>query len=302
MGAPGRVRSPARSGTWPGGLAASTCWCRPRACHRSGHHRFGHGHLGQGRDPCDHPGAIGVIVVQGGNGAKAVATPGIAVVSTKKPLKQGQGLHHPDPAHQARSRAGALTGKAYGLSPPAPPRPAPRRWRSHSNRSPPPPSRRCVPRRAGKEGNIIQAVGNFSAYTNKKAPIVAVLKFFYGLSVPKGTVYFLKPNGKTVDKLPACRRAPPGTTPRASTGQSRSSAQPPTTASTPRTPSTSPATTRRWGGAKGSKAGGWFLSPARRRLSPGSACRGLTDLEPALIRVIHSTRLTWLSAGKMGHY
>ena len=51
------------------------------------------------------------------------------------------------------------------------------------------------------EGNIIQAVGNFSAYTNKKAPIVAVLKFFYGLKVPVGTVYMLKPNGKTVVKL-----------------------------------------------------------------------------------------------------
>ena len=56
------------------------------------------------------------------------------------------------------------------------------------------------------QGNIIQAVGNFSAYTNKKAPIVAVLKFFYGLHVPTGSVYMLKPNGKKVVKLLACKK------------------------------------------------------------------------------------------------
>ena len=65
----------------------------------------------------------------------------------------------------------------------------------------------CPPTGSTKcEGNIIQAVGNFSAYTNKKAPIVAVLKFFYGLRVPAGTVYLLKPNGKTVDNLSACKK------------------------------------------------------------------------------------------------
>ena len=56
------------------------------------------------------------------------------------------------------------------------------------------------------EGDIVQAFGNFSAYTNNKAPIVAVVKFFYGLHVPAGSVYFLKPNGKTVDKLSACKK------------------------------------------------------------------------------------------------
>ena len=69
----------------------------------------------------------------------------------------------------------------------------------------------CPPTGTTKcEGNIIQAVGNFSAYTNKKAPIVAVLKFFYGLKVPTGTVYMLKPNGKTVDKLAACKKTATG--------------------------------------------------------------------------------------------
>ena len=33
-----------------------------------------------------------------------------------------------------------------------------------------------------------------------------MLKFFYGLRVPKGTVYMLKPNGKKVDKLAACKK------------------------------------------------------------------------------------------------
>jgi hypothetical protein len=56
------------------------------------------------------------------------------------------------------------------------------------------------------EGNIIQAVGNFSAYTNKAAPIIAVLKFFYGLHVPAGTVYMLEPNGSKVVKLSACKK------------------------------------------------------------------------------------------------
>ena len=60
------------------------------------------------------------------------------------------------------------------------------------------------------EGNIVQAVGNFSAYTNKKAPIVAVLQFFYGLKVPTGTVYMLKSNGKTVVKLAACKKTTTG--------------------------------------------------------------------------------------------
>ena len=33
-----------------------------------------------------------------------------------------------------------------------------------------------------------------------------MVKFFYGLHVPAGTVYFLKPNGKKVDKLLACKK------------------------------------------------------------------------------------------------
>ena len=65
----------------------------------------------------------------------------------------------------------------------------------------------CPPTGSSKcEGNIVQAVGNFSAYTNKQAPIVTVLKFFYGLKVPVGSIYMLKPNGKTVVKLATCKK------------------------------------------------------------------------------------------------
>ncbi len=39
---------------------------------------------------------------------------------------------------------------------------------------------------------------------------MAVVKFFYGSKVPAGTVYFLKPNGKTVDKLSACKKTASG--------------------------------------------------------------------------------------------
>ena len=53
-------------------------------------------------------------------------------------------------------------------------------------------------------------VGNFSAYTNKKAPIIAVLKFFYGLKVPVGTLWMLKPNGSKVVKLARCVKSTTG--------------------------------------------------------------------------------------------
>ena len=37
-----------------------------------------------------------------------------------------------------------------------------------------------------------------------------MVQFFYGSTIPKGTVYFLKPNGKTVDKLAACKKTSAG--------------------------------------------------------------------------------------------
>ena len=78
-------------------------------------------------------GSIGVIVIQSGNGTKAVAAPGIALVSTKKPLSDGQGLDHPDPAHQEDQGDKKVANRAEAWpwpSPwPAPPRSAHHRWR-----------------------------------------------------------------------------------------------------------------------------------------------------------------------------
>jgi hypothetical protein len=37
-----------------------------------------------------------------------------------------------------------------------------------------------------------------------------VVQFFYGTTIPSGTVYFLKPNGKKVDKLAACKKTSAG--------------------------------------------------------------------------------------------
>jgi hypothetical protein len=158
-------------------------------------------------------GAIGVVVVQGGNGTKAVATPGVALVSTKKPLKTAKAtvrLTLPT----TKIKVAKTTSEAALLGQAAIP------FASGSvSVSPPPvavtletlaPSAEpalCPPTGSTKcEGNIVQAFGNFSAYTNNKAPIVAAVQFFYGLHVPAGSVYFLKPNGKTVDKLSLCKK------------------------------------------------------------------------------------------------
>jgi hypothetical protein len=60
------------------------------------------------------------------------------------------------------------------------------------------------------EGNIIQVFGNFSLYTSKLNPISTVVKFFYGASVPSGTVYFLGSSGKKAVKLAACKKSSTG--------------------------------------------------------------------------------------------
>ena len=154
-------------------------------------------------------GSIGVIVVQSGNSAKAVAVPGVAVTSTKKPLKTAKAsvtLTLPNKKIKKsvanRAAAEALAVSLAGTTSTSPPPVAVTLESLAPSKEP----ALCPPTGSTKcEGNIIQAVGNFSAYTNKKAPIVAVLKFFYGLRIPAGTVYMLKPNGKTVDKLVACK-------------------------------------------------------------------------------------------------
>ncbi len=155
-------------------------------------------------------GSIGVIVVQSGNSAKAVAVPGVAVVSTKKPLSKAKAsitLTLPNKKIKksvaSRAQDEALAVSLAGATSTSPPPVAV----TLESLAPSAEPALCPPTGSTKcEGNIIQAVGNFAAYTNKAAPIVAVLKFFYGLHIPAGTVYMLKPNGKKVDKLSACKK------------------------------------------------------------------------------------------------
>ena len=153
-------------------------------------------------------GQIKVIVIQSGNSTKAVAAPGIALPSTRRPLKTAKAsvtltLPTKRIKRSVAGRAGAMAGTASTSPPPVAVTLESLAPSTEPALCPPAGSTRC-------EGNIIQVVGNFSVYTNKKAPIIAVLKFFYGLRVPAGTVYMLKPNGKTVDKLRACVKSSTG--------------------------------------------------------------------------------------------
>ena len=161
-------------------------------------------------------GAIGVIVLESGNGTKAVAAPGIALASTKSTLLRSKASITLTLPKARITVTKKVTTRAEALAVAA-------SQATTTSEAPPPvavtleslaPSAEpalCPP--TGNlqcEGNIVQAVGNFSKYTNNKDPIVAVVKFFYGLKVPAGSVYFLKPNGKTVDKLSLCKKTSSG--------------------------------------------------------------------------------------------
>ena len=162
-------------------------------------------------------GGLGVVVVEAGNGTKVVAVPGIAVASTKAKLSTSRAaVSLTLPKAKIRvtkkvvTRAEALalavsraTGTTLVIPPPVAVTLESLAPSAEPALCPPTGSTKC-------EGNIIQVVGNFSAYTNKADPIVAVVKFFYGSKVPAGTVYFLKPNGKTVDKLSTCKKTASG--------------------------------------------------------------------------------------------
>jgi hypothetical protein len=148
-----------------------------------------------------------VVVVASGTDTKAVAAPGIPLISTKKRLKVARAsVTLTLPKQKIRKPKGAdrvaLGSAEAGTTSESPPPVAV----TLESLAPSAEPALCPPTGNLKcEGNIVQAFGNFSAYTNNKDPIVAVVKFFYGLKVPAGSVYFLKPNGKTVDKLSACK-------------------------------------------------------------------------------------------------
>jgi hypothetical protein len=157
-------------------------------------------------------GPLGIIVIQNGNGTAAVAVPGIPLVSTKAPLSTAKAsitLTLPTAKVKKANRAEQLAFDASSVTttlvtpPPVAVTLESLAPSKEPALCPPTGSLRC-------EGNIVQVVGSFSAYTNKRAPIVAVLKFYYGLRVPSGSVYMLKPNGQTVVKLAACIKSTSG--------------------------------------------------------------------------------------------
>jgi hypothetical protein len=156
-------------------------------------------------------GPLRIIVVQGGNGTAAVAAPGVALASTKAALNKAKAsvtLTLPNAKIKKAGRADQLS-----LGP----------WSGTTLVNPPPVAVTLESLAASKEpalcpltgslkceGNIVQASGNFSAFINKQSPITAVLKFFYGKSVPSGKVYMLKQNGKSVLKLATCTKSASG--------------------------------------------------------------------------------------------
>jgi hypothetical protein len=165
--------------------------------------------------------AVKVVVVESGNGTEAVAAPGIPLASTKRTLKLAKAkvtLTLPKTKIKTTKKPDAGSDTANPITPLMAPFAA-----ATVTENPPPvavtlkslaPSAEpalCPPTGTTKcEGNIIEAYGNFAVYTSNLSPIQAVVQFFYGSSIPKGTVYFLKPNGKTVDKLAVCKRTSAG--------------------------------------------------------------------------------------------
>jgi hypothetical protein len=154
-------------------------------------------------------GPIGVVVIESGNGTAAVAAAGIPLASTHRSLKLARAtvsLTLPKAKIKVKKKVGG-TGPSAGTITISPPPVAV----TLESLAPSAEPALCPPTGSTKcEGSIIQVVGNFSLYTSKLNPIVTVVKFFYGAKVPAGTVYFLKPNGKTVDKLSVCTKTAAG--------------------------------------------------------------------------------------------
>jgi fibronectin-binding autotransporter adhesin len=155
--------------------------------------------------------AINVVVVQ--NGVKAVAAPGIPLLSknAKSRFKFKTTFTLTLPKQKIRvvkkpSLAGALdvVNPLVATTLIKPPPVAV----TLETLAPSAEPALCPPSGSTKcEGDIVQAVGNFSKYTSAVNPIVVVIRFFYGKKVPAGKVYMLKSNGKKVVKLAACVKA-----------------------------------------------------------------------------------------------
>ncbi|MGA3149141.1 MAG: IPT/TIG domain-containing protein [Acidimicrobiales bacterium] len=154
-------------------------------------------------------GAIEVVVVDDGNGVDAVAAPGSAVVSTHA-LSSASGasisltLPNEKISVSGKGTTGPAAARATLVSPP------PVGVTLESLAPSAEPALCPTTGSPACEGDIVQAVGNFSAYTNKADPVVAVVQFFYGQTIPAGSVSMLKPDGKTVDKLSSCKKTAAG--------------------------------------------------------------------------------------------
>jgi hypothetical protein len=151
-----------------------------------------------------------VVVVAAGNGTKAVAAPGIPLASTKKTLKSAKAKVILTLPRKPTKKAVATplnlpfaSGSVIGNQPPV--------AVTLQSLAPSAEPALCPPTGTTKcEGDIVEAFGNFAPYTSNLTPITAVVQFFYGNSIPSGTIYFLKPNGKTVDKLALCKKTANG--------------------------------------------------------------------------------------------
>ena len=151
-------------------------------------------------------GKIEVVVVT--NGTDAVAAPGIPLVSSKEPLSKAKAkvtLTLPKQKKRRTNSVAIADGLlAFPLTGTRPVNsPVPVKLRSLAPSAEPALSPDREPQVRGE--HPVQAFGNFSGYTNNDDPIVAVVQIHYGLKIPAGSLYFLKPNGTTVDKLSLCR-------------------------------------------------------------------------------------------------
>jgi len=141
-------------------------------------------------------GSINVVVVQ--NGAVAVAVPTVPVRSNPPP---------PSPDVPAKVRltlpATVPVMGPFGQSPDAKVKGPPVSVTLVPLAGSQDPEL-CPPSTGGCEGDIMEINGNFSGYTSTADPISVVVKVFYGLSVPAGSMYFQNSASATPVLLPAC--------------------------------------------------------------------------------------------------
>ena len=178
-----------------------------------GHHRLGHRLLDQCRVPRHHPvdhqggGRPGRQRDQGGGHPRD----GPAQQQEVTQAGQGQGLV--DPAQSQDHQDGGESRGLRTLGRHAPPS-APRRWRSPSSRSPP---RRSPPCARPPGPPSARATSSRPSATSRPTPPSSTPSWPWSSSSTastcrQGSVYFLKPNGKTVDKLSTCKKTSTGFT------------------------------------------------------------------------------------------